>query len=203
MKSIKKTTEHQEFHASIKDIVGNIITTCTLSLSVIIAAIILYQSIFYPDKIPNIFGYKIFIILDENMEKSLDYGDLIITKNIQPKKIVKDDVVAYRNMENTVSISKIVEINNSKKTNKVFEIKSYRNLLAEKKITEDKIEGILRKKIPKVGLCILIIQKPIVTIIGSIIILLVGLVAYYIAGKLDERDYKKSFDNFPVNYANK
>ena len=42
---------------------------------------IVYQKFFEPEKIPDIFGYKMFVVFDDSMDESLEYGDLVITFN--------------------------------------------------------------------------------------------------------------------------
>ena len=54
------------------------------------------------------------------------------------------------------------------------------------------IEGLLIKRIPKVGTVLYFIQQPLVMITISAIILAVGGVCIYIAGKLDDIDAKKT-----------
>lgn len=169
----------------------NIINSFILILLILIAVMLSYQSIFIPNKIPNIFGYKLFMIIDENMEDSLKYGDLTFTRNVNSDELKVGDVVAFRNAANTVTIHKIEKINESEENIKVFSMVANDNESNDMKIVnEELIEGILTIKIPKVGLWIMIFQEPIVTFFVIFVILIMGGIAYLIAGKLDERDRK-------------
>lgn len=206
MKKYKEQIKNSELpnrKKSIADIIGDIIYLIIIIPLLIITLSVIYQSITQPDRIPDIFGYKFFMILDENMEETLEYGDLIITHNINVDELKKGDIVAFRNATNTVTIHKIEKINKTKEHAKVFIMKAQENEAYDtKSVNEEKIEGILTKRIPKIGLWIMIYQEPLVTLIVIVIILIIGLIAYYIAGKLDEKDRKKQLLNNEQEISN-
>ncbi len=158
----------------------------------IITIIIIYQSITKPDEVPNVFGYKMFIILDEKMEETLKYGDLVFTKNINTDDLRKDNIIAFRNGINTITIHKIdrVTIDEEKKS-KIFEMNTGQyEAIDSKYVKENTVEGLIVKRIPKIGLFIITFQKPLVLVTVIIFVLIIGLIAYYIAQQLDERDRK-------------
>lgn len=129
------------------------------------------------------------------MEESLEFGDLIITKNIDTSILQKDNIVAFKNARNTVTVHKIknIEVNNDKQ--RKFNMYYIENETNDTKVVNDTaIEGILVKRISKLGLIIMIIQEPLVTLLIIIIILVIGLIVYYIAQQLDKKDEKKSED---------
>lgn len=152
--------------------IANLIYTIIIVVLLYIALSVVWQSIKEPDKIPNIFGYKLFMILDKDMQH-VEYGDLVFTKNIGEKDLEKGDIVAFRDI----------------KENKVQIIRYSR------KIPTDNIEGLLIKRIPKIGAILYIIQQPLVMSIIIAIILVIGGICIYIAGKLDEREMKNSVTN--------
>lgn len=158
---------------------------------IIVSVIIIWQKIFTPDKIPDIFGYKMFIVLDENMDHETEYGDLIFTHNVDTNSLKLNDLIAFRNNTNKVTIHRIINITEDN-VGKQFEMQNSRNEVGDTKYVRDtQVEGIIIYKIPYIGLIIYSIQKPrvILTLIG--IVLLIGLIAYYIASKLDKRDMEK------------
>lgn len=130
-----------------------------------IAISVIYQSITKPGEIPNIFGYKLFMILDSDAEQ-VKYGDLVFTKNVNQDVLQEGETIAIREVSD----------------NKVTFIKS------DEKDSSTKIEGLLIKRIPKIGSVLYFIQQPIPMISICIAILSVGGVWIYIAGKLDKRD---------------
>lgn len=154
----------------VKEKIGKTISTVIyilILLPLIIALVrIAYQKVFYPEMIPDIFGYKMFVIFDENMDESLKYGDLVITYNKNLNDIKNSELIAYRNNFNTVTI--LPKENNT-----------------------DRFEGAVVNRIPKLGSIMYYISKPIVIIIISCMILLIGGIWIFVAKKIDEKEYKK------------
>lgn len=179
------------------NIVENIVYYALLIPLVIITLAIVYQSIAFPNKIPNIFGYKMFMVLDNSMDESIKPGDLIFTKNIDTEKLKINDVIGFRNNTDTVSIYKIIDISNEQildketnenKTIKLFKMKATENATKDLKLVNaSKVEGIVTGKVSGLGLIIYNMQKPVVLGIIIIVILVGGGIAYYVAAKLDER----------------
>lgn len=190
---IRKSNQQPSRKKNIFDILLDIIYLIFIIPLLIITLMVVYQSIRYPDKVPDIFGYKLFIILDEKMEETLEYGDLIFTYNINVDELKVGNIVAFRNLANTVTVHRIEEITKTEEGSKVFMMKTQENEVFDtKSAKEEKIEGILTKRIPKIGLLIMILQEPLVMLLIIIIISVIGLIAYCIAAKLDERDIKKA-----------
>ena len=158
---------------------------------VVITAAVLLQTIIHPDKIPNVFGYKMFIVLDGNMEQSVSYGDLTFTKNIDTNKLRVNDIIAFRNAEEKVTIHKIAEIT-EENSEKIFVMQAKTNETNDTKyVKEDAVEGILINKIDKVGLIIMYLQEPFVFILIACFILIIGLFLYYNAqGKIKKEKTK-------------
>jgi len=154
-----------------------------------------------PDKIPDVFGYKVFMILSDDMDSSIKYGDLIITKNIEPQKLQIGNVIAFRNPVDTVTIYKIKNITelqeqdpetNEEKTIKQFEMEAPENAIDSlKNIKEAKVEGIVVHRIPRIGLIVMWMQQPIILLIINGIILLIGGICYYIAYRLDKKELEE------------
>ena len=160
---------------------------------VVITAAILLQTIIHPDKIPNVFGYKMFIVLDGNMEQSVSYGDLTFTKNNDTNRLRVNDIIAFRNAEEKVTIHKISEIN-EENSEKIFVMQAKTNETNDTKyVKEDAVEGILINKIDKIGLIIMYLQEPFVFIFIACFIMIIGLILYYnVQGK--EKKKEKTSD---------
>ena len=172
-------------------IIEDIIFYTILIPLIVITATILFQVITEPDKIPDIFGYKMFMVLDGNMDTSIEYGDLVFTKNICAHKLKVNDVVAFRNNTNKVTIHRI---SNKKieEENITFTMITAQNEVGDTKYVKDEqVEGILIHRIPKIGLIILIIQEPAIMILIVSYILIIGFIVYYIAQELDKIDAEK------------
>ena len=183
------------------NLISDIVYVCILVPLVFIAIHIVFIAITKPDVIPDIFGYKIFIILNDNMNESIDYGDLVLTKNVDTNSLVENDVMDFRNSMNTVTIQKINEISQitevdeetkEEKNTKVFLMNTFENEKEDTAIVrEEKVEGKLVYAIPKLGEIIYFIQQPLAMLGIECIIFSIGLICIYIAEKLDERDTKK------------
>ena len=196
----------------IKNIIGDVIYYAILLPLIIITLMVVYQSIAYPDKIPNIFGYKLFMILDDKMDETVEYGDLVFTKNIDCNILKKGNIIAFRNGVNTVTIHEIINIEekieidqetNEEKMKKTFTMQTATNETLDTKYVEDeKVEGIVVKKIAKIGTIIMFIQKPIHLLIIIAIILVIGAFVYFIAAKLDKRDMLKMEEIKTTNQTN-
>lgn len=194
----KEKLENSKPIVGIGKTISDIIYVCILIPLTVIALHIAYQIISEPDKIPDIFGYKMFIILDDSMDESVEYGELIFTKNVYTNDLKKDDLIAFRNSMNTVTIHKIIDIEekietenatNNRRTVKTFTMQTSENEANDTKFAkDDRVEGIIIKKIPRIGSIIYFIQKPIATITICVIILIIGIIADFIAKKLDERE---------------
>lgn len=180
----------------IQNIISYIIYIFILMPCVISTIFILYQKIFIPNDIPNILGWKMFIVMDENIEGRVSSGDLAFVKITDRNELKEDDIVAFRNNSNHVSISQIDKIeytsNQNNGTNKINLKDQVENV---KNITDKNVEGVLKYRIPKLGSILYFILKPyvMITILG--IILVGGTIAIHIAGKLDEKEINKSNQN--------
>ena len=196
----------------IRNIIGDVFYYVILIPLIIITLMVVYQSIAYPDKIPNIFGYKLFMILDDKMDETVEYGDLVFTKNIDCNILKKGNIIAFRNGVNTVTIHEIIDIEekkeidqetNEEKMKKTFTMQTATNETLDTKYVEDeKVEGILVKRIAKIGTIIMFIQKPIHLLIIIAIILVIGAFVYFIAAKLDKRDMLKMEEIKTTNQTN-
>ena len=160
---------------------------------VIITSDIGYQLLVYPDKVPNIFGYKFFMMLNEQGDGCTEYGDLVFTKIMDIEEYKIGDIVAFRNNMNTITVHMIEEINTSIADNaKIFTMKTVENETDETKfVREMHIEGKMVNRFSNLGIVVLIAQDPLVLLLALIIVAIVGLIAYYIAQQLDERDIKR------------
>ena len=191
MKFENKTIENTK---NVKDttLLEDIIFYTIIIPIIIVSIIIIWQKIVTPDKIPDIFGYKMFIVLDENMDQETEYGDLVFTHNVDTNDLKLNDLIAFRNNTNKVTIHRIINITEDN-IGKQFEMQNSRNEVGNTKYVRDtQVEGIIIYRIPYIGIIIYSIQKPhvILTLIG--IVLLIGLIAYYIAARLDKRDMEKT-----------
>lgn len=142
---------------------------------IVINLYIMFQANSQKDKVPNIFGYKPFIVLSGSMETEIHQGDLIITKITNPKKLKKDDVIAFRDSENTVTTHRIIDIIEKDGT-KYFVTKGDNNTSQDENLVEFKdVEGIYVTRIPSFGNIFNELSKP-----TTIVILVLGLTVIFV-----------------------
>ncbi len=179
MKNKNKNIESNRQTTIIEDILFYVI----MILLIIISITIIWQRIVFKDKIPDIFGYKMFIVLDDKMDNYVEYGDLVFTYNIEPKKLKNGDLIAFRNNTNKVTLHKIINIKNISDSIE-FEMQNSLNEVGDTKYVMDyQVEGIVINRLPNIGLVILKMQKPyiILSLIGIIILVESGC---YLIGKI-------------------
>lgn len=136
---------------------------------------IMFQAKSNKDKVPSVGGYKPFIVLSGSMETKIHVGDLIITKEIDPKTLKKDDVIAFRDEENTVTTHRIIDIV-EKDSKKYFVTKGDNNSSQDQNLVEyGDVEGIYITRIPGVGTAMNELAKP-----TNVIIIVLGLTVVFV-----------------------
>lgn len=164
---------------------------------------IIYKANKRPDKVPDIFGIKPFIVLSGSMETQIYTGDLVFVKDIDPSTIKEQDIIAFRNAENTVTTHRVVKlVNQNGKT--YFTTKGDANNAEDASlVAPEAVEGIYVKRIPKIGNLMLFLQQPSGLIIVLLVILAGGMLWLYFTSKADmkkmnqeDEKYRKEFEEF-------
>ena len=191
MENEKKIAERIKQTTLLEDIIFYVIIIPLILISITI----IWQRLTEPDKIPDILGYKMFVVLDGDMDQAIEYGDLIFTHNIAPENLEKSNLIAFRNNTNKVTIHRIIKITEDD-IGRQFEMQNSVNEVGDTKyVKENQVEGLIIHRIPNIGIILYKIQEPYIILILIGIVLLIGIVAYYIAGRLDKRDMKKATEN--------
>ena len=191
MENEKKITERIKQTTLLEDIIFYVIIIPLILISITI----IWQRLTEPDKIPDILGYKMFVVLDGDMDQAIEYGDLIFTHNIAPENLEKSNLIAFRNNTNKVTMHRIIKITEDD-IGRQFEMQNSVNEVGDTKcVKENQVEGLIIHRIPNIGIILYKIQEPYIFLILIGIVLLIGIVAYYIAGRLDKRDMKKATEN--------
>lgn len=170
---------------------------------VIMSVIVMIKANKYPDKIPDIFGYKPMIVLSGSMETSIYTGDLVFVKEVDTKELKENDVIAFRNEENTVTTHRIVEVveQNGKE---YFKTKGDNNNTEDANlVSTSDIEGIYVFRIPELGNILMTLKEPQSLIVILLTILVIGLIWLNIADKKEkaqlkqeDEKYRKEFEEF-------
>ena len=141
-----------------KKIVSIIILIIILPI-LFVNVVILVDSVVNPNEIPGFFGYKPFIVLSGSMKPEINSGDLVLTKEIEPEKLEKGDIISFREGEIVVT-HRIVDIVDEK-DEKGFITKGDNNESKDLKIVPfENVEGIYLNKISGLGNVAMFIQTP-------------------------------------------
>ena len=165
-----------------------------LLLLLLLDIVIVVKSKTKPNDVPGVFGYKPFIVMSGSMLTKIDIGDLVFVKEVDPNSLKVNDIIAFRDAKNTVTTHRIINIidSNGKLS---FETKGdSNNIKDEKMVTPERIEGIYKFKISKLGKFILYIQEPSGFSVMILIILVVGAFMFIFESRNDnnsENENKK------------
>ena len=125
--------------------------------------------------VPSVFGYRPFFVLSGSMEKEIHKGDLIITKIIEPSTLKINDVIAFRDEENTVTTHRIIDMI-ERDSNTYFVTKGDNNNTQDQNLVEYKdVEGIYVGRVPLVGTILNELAKPV-----NAVILVMGITIIFI-----------------------
>ncbi len=174
-----------------------IIIACLILIPVLIINLsIIFQAKTNKDKVPSIFGYKPFMVLSGSMENKIHKGDLIITKIVDPESVKVDDVIAFRDAENTVTTHRIIDMV-EEEGETYFITKGDNNGTQDQNLVSlDDIEGIYVGRIPGIGSIMSSLSEPtsiIIVILGVTIIFVIG---FSISNKKQREIERKEFLEF-------
>lgn len=157
-----------------------VIIACIILVPVLILNLyVMFQAKTNEDKVPSVFGYKPFIVLSGSMETKIHKGDLILTKIVNPETLKVDDIIAFRDSENTVTTHRIVDIVVEDGIT-YFITKGDQNNTQDRNLVEfDDVEGIYIARIPSLGAIMDKLSEP-----GTIVVVIVGITAIFVIGFL-------------------
>ena len=170
-------------------LVGTIILVPILIMNLCI----MYQAKTNKDEVPSVFGFKPFIVLSGSMEPEIHKGDMILTKNINPAELKKDDVLAFRDAENTVTTHRIIDIVENDGV-KYFITKGDNNSSQDKNLVEyEDVEGIYLFHFPGVGSIMASLSEPTTVLILVMGITLIFIIGFSISNKKQKEIEKLEF----------
>lgn len=161
-----------------------IIIACMILIPILLCNLaIMYQANTNKDEIPSVFGYKPFIVLSGSMETEIKRGDLIITKIIDPETLKKDDVIAFRDAQGTVTTHRIIDIVEIDGVS-YFVTKGDNNNSQDQNLVElEDVEGIYIGRVPSVGSLMNSLSEPTTIVIAVLIITVIFAVGFMISSK--------------------
>lgn len=152
---------------------------------------IMFQAKANPDEVPSIFGYKPFIVLSGSMETEIYKGDLVIVKSILPETLQVNDIIAFKDAEETVTTHRIIDIVNKEGVN-YFITKGDNNNTQDQNLVEySDVEGKYVLRIPGIGSIMNSLAKPTTILIVLMGITLIFVIGFTISSK-KQRDLEKA-----------
>lgn len=185
---------------------GNLLTiilSVILIPILIINCLIIFQANTNKDKVPSVFGHKPFIVLSGSMENEIKIGDLIVVKNVNPEKLVKGDVIAFRDAQNTVTTHRIIDLVEDN-NNTYFVTKGDNNSSQDQNLVEYKdVEGIYSFRVPGVGNVLNSLSSPMVIVIIVLAITVIFILAFYVSTKKQRDKEHKEFLEYKAEQEEK
>lgn len=146
-----------------------------LSVFVVVNVTLIIKSYVRPDKVPDFFGYKPFIVLSGSMEPEILVGDLVVTKEIAPEDITVGNVISYRTEEDIVVTHRVMEV--LAQDGPSFLTKGDANEgMDASAVSADEVEGLYIWRAEKLGRLALFIQTP----LGMLVFVVVPMLAFIV-----------------------
>ncbi len=133
---------------------------------------LIIKSFLYPNKTPDFFGYKNFVIVSRSMEPTIKKGDAIFVKAVPENEIANNDIISF--MQDGVNVThRIIEIREENGV-KIYKTKGDNNNTADKEeITYNQIEGKYQFKINQFGIVAKILKSKITLAILIILMIMI------------------------------
>jgi len=164
---MNQAAPHKERGKKIRTLIG-ILLCIVLVLVLIVNITLIVRSYVDPEEVPSFFGYKPFIVLSGSMEPEISAGDLILTKNVDPKKIKVGDIISFRADETTVVSHRVIEV--STEEGLTFQTKGDANIGDDAGIVlPEDLEGLYLFRIGGFGSIAMFLQTPVGLLVFVII----------------------------------
>lgn len=168
-----KRKNKNEKKSNFKKII-NIIEYIVISIVILVNVILVYKSVKNPNKTPDLFGKKAFVIVSGSMIPEIDIGDIVIIKNTNSVKI--GDTIAFRKNSSIIVHRIVDEIEVDGKI--MYQTKGDNNVVPDTELVDyENIEGIYSYKIPFIGNILLFLYNNLAILIIVIVIILI--IKYY------------------------
>lgn len=175
---------------------GNIITLiiCIIFIPILLMNLsIMIQANSDSEHVPDILGFKPFVVLSDSMETRIHRGDLIVVKKVDPSVLKEKKIIAFRDDEGTVTTHRIVKIV-EKDGERYFVTKGDNNDSQDQKLVEYKdVEGVYKFRIPQLGNILTSLSKPTTIIIIVLVITIIFGFGFVKSSKNENKEDKEEF----------
>lgn len=149
----------KSFVRVIPSIIGGLIAIILIPILVMNLTIIV-KSYVNPDEVPDFLGIKPFIVITGSMEGTIDGGDLVITKTVDPSTLEVGDIISY-SVGQSVITHRIIEMTEADGEPAFITKGDANNMQDEDPVTYEQVESIFRFRIAKLGNAAMFMQTPV------------------------------------------
>ena len=137
------------FIRKLPSIIG--IVVCILLAPILIMNLtIIIKSYINPNKVPDFFGIKPFVVITDSMTPAIHGGDLVVTKTVDPRKLQVDDIISFK--EGTSVITHRIKELTEKDGEPAFVTKGDSNNANDTNpVIYSQVEGVYLFKIERLG----------------------------------------------------
>lgn len=148
----------------------NIIEYTIIFLIILVNAILILKSVNNPNKTPDLFGKKAFIIVSGSMIPTIEIGDVVIIEDVNKANV--GDIIAFRR-ESTVIVHRVInEMNVHGET--MYQTQGDNNNIADLELVDtENIEGVYINKIPWLGNILMFLYNNLAFVVVVIILILI------------------------------
>ena len=142
----------KEKNGLLQKIVGAVgIALCVVFVPLLLINVtLIVKSYTSPDKVPDFFGYKPFIVLSGSMEHSIMTGDMVFVKETDPDSLKVGDVIAYKSGSAVVT-HRIVEVKSENGETRYVTQGDANNAADQGMVKPADVEGIYQRRIAGAG----------------------------------------------------
>lgn len=147
----------------------NIIEYIVIFLVIFVNTMLIIKSTNDPNKTPDLFGKKAFIIVSGSMIPTIQIGDIVFVD--ANEQVETGDIIAFR--RNTSVIVHRVIKSIDLEGNAMFQTKGDNNNAADLElVTTDKVEGVYQFKIPYIGKLLMFLYNNLAIVIVIVVVIL-------------------------------
>lgn len=148
----------------------NIIEYTIILLIISVNAILVIKSVKNPNKTPDLFGKKAFIIVSGSMIPTIQIGDVVVIQDSNSANT--GEIIAFRRDTNVIVHRVIKEMNVNGKT--MYQTQGDNNNTADLELVDmQNIEGVYITKIPWIGNVLMFVYNNLAFVVVVIVLILI------------------------------
>jgi len=147
------------FVRRLPSVIGILVCVILVPLLVMNLTIVV-KSYIDPNKVPDFFGIKPFVVITGSMDPTICGGDLVVTKTVDPSELKTKDVISFKD-GNSVITHRIVDLT-EKDGAPVFVTKGdANNAQDDNPVAYSQVEGLYLFKVSGIGRLAMFMQTPV------------------------------------------